>query len=457
MEFDTIAAISTALGEGGIAIIRVSGEDALEIVDNIFKGSKKLSTVDSHTINYGKLFDEHGNVVDEVLVSVMRSPKTYTKEDVVEINCHGGLIAAKRVLELVLDNGARLAEPGEFTKRAFLNGRIDLSQAEAIIDIIRSKTDRAMNIALKQVEGQLSKQIIKMRRELLEVLAHIEVTIDYPEHDVETVTHNLLLEKSNSVKKEIERLIEVANQGKVLREGISTVIVGRPNVGKSSLLNALVHENKAIVTEIPGTTRDVIEEYINIKGIPLKLVDTAGIRETEDLVEKIGVERSKKALEEADLVLYVLNYNDTLHEDDLQLMEILKDTNVIVIINKTDLSNQLDIEIIKELLSKSPIIYTSMKEEIGLEELETAISQLFFAGNIKQDDFTYVSNSRHIQLLKQSRQSVADAINSIEEYIPIDMIAIDIKNTWDALGMIIGDSVSEDLVDQIFTQFCVGK
>ncbi len=457
MEFDTIAAISTALGEGGIAIIRVSGEDALEIVDNIFKGSKKLSTVDSHTINYGKLFDEHGNVVDEVLVSVMRSPKTYTKEDVVEINCHGGLIAAKRVLELVLDNGARLAEPGEFTKRAFLNGRIDLSQAEAIIDIIRSKTDRAMNIALKQVEGQLSKQIIKMRRELLEVLAHIEVTIDYPEHDVETVTHNLLLEKSNSVKKEIERLIEVANQGKVLREGISTVIVGRPNVGKSSLLNALVHENKAIVTEIPGTTRDVIEEYINIKGIPLKLVDTAGIRETEDLVEKIGVERSKKALEEADLVLYVLNYNDTLHEDDLQLMEILKDTNVIVIINKTDLSNQLDIEIIKELLSKSPIIYTSMKEEIGLEELETAISQLFFAGNIKQDDFTYVSNSRHIQLLKQSRQSVADAINSIEEYIPIDMIAIDIKNTWDALGMIICDSVSEDLVDQIFTQFCVGK
>ena len=457
MEFDTIAAISTAIGEGGIAIIRVSGDHAVDIVDNIFKGSKKLSTVDSHTINYGKLVSKDGKVVDEVLISLMKAPKTYTKEDVVEINCHGGLVAAKSVLELVLDSGARLAEPGEFTKRAFLNGRIDLSQAEAIIDIIRSKTDRAMNIALKQVEGQLSNQINKMRRELLEVLAHIEVTIDYPEHDVESVTHNLLLDKATKVRKEIERLIEVANQGKVLREGISTVIVGRPNVGKSSLLNALVHENKAIVTEVPGTTRDVIEEYINIKGIPLKLVDTAGIRETEDLVEKIGVERSKQALQSSDLVLFVLSNNDYLHDDDLQLLEIIKTMNVIVIINKTDLENKLELERVKEVLGDSPIIFTSMKNELGLEELENAISQLFFAGNIKQDDFTYVSNSRHIQLLKQALQSVTDAIQSIEGDIPVDMIAIDIKNTWDHLGMIIGDAVSEDLVDQIFTQFCVGK
>ncbi|MFV9510304.1 tRNA uridine-5-carboxymethylaminomethyl(34) synthesis GTPase MnmE [Tepidibacillus sp. LV47] len=457
MEFDTIAAISTPLGEGGIAIIRVSGDKAIEAVDSIFRGKKKLSTVDSHTIHYGRIVDKNGETIDEVLVTVMRAPKTFTREDVVEVNCHGGVIAVKKVLDLILEQGVRLAEPGEFTKRAFLNGRIDLSQAEAIIDLIRSKTDRAMALAMKQVEGKLSVKIKGIRQNLLEVLAHIEVTIDYPDYDVEDVTHELLLEKTTQSKKEIEQLLEHASQGKILREGLKTAIIGRPNVGKSSLLNALIRENRAIVTDIPGTTRDIIEEYVNIGGIPLKLIDTAGIRETEDIVEKIGVERSKMALEEADVVLFVLNYNEPLSEEDRRLIEMVRNSNVMIIINKTDLEQKLNIEEVKGYFPHSPIIFTSAKEEEGIDDLEKTIINLFFEGKIEADDLTYVSNSRHISLLKKAKKSLEDAIQSIEQWLPVDMVAIDIKNAWDQLGEIIGDSVSEDLVNQIFSQFCVGK
>lgn len=457
MDYDTIAAISTPIGEGGISIIRVSGDEAIGIVDSVFSGKKRLSEVKSHTINYGFIKDLQGEIVDEVLVSLMKSPNTFTREDIVEINCHGGIIAVNRVLDVILEQGARLAEPGEFTKRAFLNGRIDLSQAEAIIDLIRSKTDRAMKVAIKQVEGKLSLEIKEIRKILLEILAHIEVTIDYPEHDVEDVTNNFLLTKLTDVREKINKLLNNSVQGKILREGISTVIIGRPNVGKSSLLNNLLHENKAIVTEIPGTTRDIIEEYISIKGIPLKLVDTAGIRETEDLIEKIGVERSTKAIEFADLILLVFNYNDTVSAEDLKLIDLIKNFKVIVVINKIDLDKNLDENIIKDRLQNTQFIYTSMKEETGIDDLENAISKLFFKGDIKSDDLTYVSNTRHINLIKKSKKTVEDAIHSVEQWLPVDMVAIDIKNTWEYLGEIIGDAVSDDLTNQIFSQFCVGK
>lgn len=458
MDVDTIAAVATPLGEGGISIIRVSGPQAIEIVDKVYKGKKKLSTVDSHTIHYGHIVDvERDETVDEVMVTVMKAPRTFTREDVVEVNCHGGIISTNRVLQTVLKYGARLAEPGEFTKRAFLNGRIDLTQAEAVIDLIRAKTDKAMKVASQQAEGKLSKHIRKLRSQLLETMAHIEVTIDYPEHDVEEVTRQFLLEKTQAVKLEIEHLLQIAEDGKILREGISTVIIGRPNVGKSSLLNALVHENKAIVTDIPGTTRDVIEEYINIRGVPLRLVDTAGIRETEDIVERIGVERSRKALQEADLILLLLNFGEELSDEDRQLLDMTSDMNVIVVVNKTDLPRKLNVEEVSDILPGVPIIEMSVKEEKGIERLEQAIVDLFSSGKLQGDDLTYVSNSRHISLLERALQSIEQAIEAVNNDVPVDMVAFDIKSGWEYLGEIIGEEVREDLIDQIFSQFCLGK
>ena len=458
MEMDTIAAISTPMGEGGIAIIRVSGPESIAIVDKVFRGKQALSTVDTHTIHYGKLYDpKSGEQVEEALVSVMRAPRTFTREDVVEVNCHGGFVSVQRVLELLLDNGARLAEPGEFTKRAFLNGRIDLAQAEAVIDLIRAKTDRAMKVAFSQVEGKLSTLIRGLRQNLLSAMAHIEVTLDYPEHDVEEVTQNLLLSKCQEVKQEIERLLNTAQQGKILREGLSTAIVGRPNVGKSSLLNSLVHEEKAIVTEIAGTTRDVIEEYVNVRGVPLRLVDTAGIRETEDVVERIGVEKSRKILQQADLVLLVLNYNEPLQAVDYQLFEAVKDSQVIVIVNKTDLPQRLQLDEVRRRFPAQRIVFTSVKDQTGIEALEAAIADLFFGGEMQRDDYTYVSNVRHIYLLRQAGRAIDDAMAAIHERMPVDMIQIDIKRAWELLGEVIGESVGEDLLDQIFSQFCLGK
>ncbi len=458
MEIDTIAAISTPVGEGAISIVRLSGQDAIKIVKQLFKG-KNLQNVDSHTLHYGKIIDpDTEEVADEVIVSVMRAPKTFTCEDVVEINCHGGLMAVNRILELVLDRGARLAEPGEFTKRAFLNGRIDLSQAEAVMDVIQSKTSQAMNVALNQLDGKLSRLIKELRQELIETIAHVEVNIDYPEYDdVEEMSHDLMKEKTNYVHGEIERLLQVAKQGKILREGIKTAIIGRPNVGKSSLMNSLVQEERAIVTDVPGTTRDVIEEYVNVRGIPLKLIDTAGIRETKDIVEKIGVERSHKILQEADLVLFMLNYNEEITEDDRKIFKLLTDMNYIVIINKTDLPEKINMEEIKELASDHSVINMALINDKGIDDLEASLSKLFFSKEMQTDDITYVSNIRHIHLLKQSKQALEDAMNALELDMPLDIIQIDVTRTWEFLGEIVGDTASESLIDQLFSQFCLGK
>lgn len=458
---DTIAAISTPMGEGAIAIIRLSGPDAVQIADRMYKGpkEKKLVSVDSHTIHYGHIVDSSTEqVIEEVMVSVLRAPKTFTREDVIEINCHGGIVTVNKVLQLALKEGARLAEPGEFTKRAFLNGRIDLSQAEAVMDLIRAKTDRAMNVAITQMEGRLSGLIKRLRGEILETLAHVEVNIDYPEYDdVEEMTHRVLVEKATSVKKEIESLLTTSQQGKILREGLSTVIIGRPNVGKSSLLNSLVQETKAIVTDIPGTTRDVIEEYVNVRGVPLRLVDTAGIRETEDIVERIGVERSRQVLKEADLILLVLNYSEELSEEDIKLFEAVSGMDIIVIVNKTDLEPKLDVEKVKELAKDRPVVTTSLLQEKGIDELEMAIQSLFFTGSIESGDLTYVSNTRHIALLQEAKQSIEDALEGIEMDLPIDIVQIDLTRCWEQLGEIIGDAVHESLIDQLFSQFCLGK
>ncbi|WP_209783638.1 MULTISPECIES: tRNA uridine-5-carboxymethylaminomethyl(34) synthesis GTPase MnmE [Bacillus amyloliquefaciens group] len=458
---DTIAAISTPMGEGAIAIVRLSGPEAVKIADKMYKcpKGKTLSSAESHTIHYGHIADSTtGRIIEEVMVSVLRAPRTFTREDVIEINCHGGIVTVNQVLQLALREGARLAEPGEFTKRAFLNGRIDLSQAEAVMDLIRAKTDRAMNVAMNQMEGRLSALVRRLRDELLETLAHVEVNIDYPEYDdVEEMTHQLLVEKASGVKKEIEALLRTSEQGKILREGLSTVIIGRPNVGKSSLLNSLVHETKAIVTDIPGTTRDVIEEYVNVRGVPLRLVDTAGIRETEDIVERIGVERSRQVLKEADLILLVLNHSEELSEEDVKLFEAVEGMDVIVIMNKTDLEAKIDAERVKELAKGRPVVTTSLLKEEGIQDLEEAIQSLFYTGAIESGDLTYVSNTRHISILHQAKQAIDDALNGIEQDVPIDMVQIDLTRCWELLGEIIGDAVHESLIDQLFSQFCLGK
>lgn len=459
MDFDTITSISTPMGEGAIGIVRLSGPEAVEIGDKLYKGKKKLKDVPSHTINYGHIIDpETDEVVEEVMISVLRAPKTFTREDIIEINCHGGILTINRILELTMTHGARMAEPGEYTKRAFLNGRIDLSQAEAVMDFIRSKTDRASKVAMNQIEGRLSDLIKRQRQSILEILAQVEVNIDYPEYDdVEDATTEFLLAQSKKIKNEIDQLLETGTQGKIMREGLSTVIVGKPNVGKSSMLNNLIQDNKAIVTEVAGTTRDVLEEYVNVRGVPLRLVDTAGIRDTEDIVEKIGVERSRKALSEADLILFVLNNNEPLTEEDRTLYEVIKNEDAIVIVNKTDLERRLDIEEVKTMIGDTSLIQTSMLKQEGIDELELQIRDLFFGGEVQNQDMTYVSNSRHISLLKQARQTIQDAIDVAEAGIPMDMVQIDLTRTWEILGEIIGESASDELINQLFSQFCLGK
>ncbi|HGN7300452.1 TPA: tRNA uridine-5-carboxymethylaminomethyl(34) synthesis GTPase MnmE [Staphylococcus aureus] len=459
MDLDTITSISTPMGEGAIGIVRLSGPQAVEIADKLYKGKHLLNDVPSHTINYGHIIDpESKEVIEEVMVSVLRAPKTFTREDIIEINCHGGILTINRVLELTMTYGARMAEPGEFTKRAFLNGRIDLSQAEAVMDFIRSKTDRASKVAMNQIEGRLSDLIKKQRQSILEILAQVEVNIDYPEYDdVEDATTEFLLEQSKEIKQEINRLLDTGAQGKIMREGLSTVIVGKPNVGKSSMLNNLIQDNKAIVTEVAGTTRDVLEEYVNVRGVPLRLVDTAGIRETEDIVEKIGVERSRKALSQADLILFVLNNNEALTQEDYTLYEVVKNEDVIIIVNKMDLEQNIDINEVKDMIGDTPLIQTSMLKQEGIDELEIQIRDLFFGGEVQNQDMTYVSNSRHISLLKQARQTIQDAIDAAESGVPMDMVQIDLTRTWEILGEIIGETASDELIDQLFSQFCLGK
>jgi len=459
-ENDTIAAISTPVGEGGISIIRISGEDAVAVAKRLYHGSKDLAQVASHTINYGHIVDpDTGAEVDEVMVSVMRAPHTYTCEDVVEINCHGGLLATNRILQLVLSYGARMAEPGEFTKRAFLNGRIDLSQSEAVMDLIRAKTDKSMKVALNQLDGDLSRLIRHLRQDILDVLAQVEVNIDYPEYDaVEEMTTKMLKEKALDIQQRIQALLKTAKQGKVLREGLATAIIGRPNVGKSSLLNTLLHEDKAIVTDVAGTTRDVIEEYVNVDGVPLKLIDTAGIRDTDDTVEKIGVERSKRALDAADLILLLIDSSAPLTAEDCELLTATHGKQRIVILNKTDLPRGVDLDELKKLTDGDALIETSIVKHEGMDQLGQQISKMFFNEGIESSqNNVMVTNARHIGLLHQANAALSDVLKGINAGMPVDLVQIDMTRCWDLLGEITGDSYQDELLDQLFSQFCLGK
>lgn len=449
---DTIAAISTTLGVGAISIIRVSGPDAIKIVNSIFKG-KNLEEAKSHTISYGHIKDGD-NLIDEVLVSIMKSPKTFTTEDIVEINCHGGIATTNKVLEAVLKNGARLAEPGEFTKRAFLNGRIDLSQAESTMDLINAKTESKRKAALNGLDGYVSKLIKSLRQEILEILATIEVNIDYPEYeDIETMTNEKLKPKIEKVIKEIEKIIIESENGKVLTSGIKTVIIGRPNVGKSSLLNRLLDEEKAIVTDIEGTTRDTVEGSITINGVMLDIIDTAGIRKTNDVVEKIGVNKSYSLIESADLVIIVLNNNEKLTEEDKNILDYCKKKKVIVVINKSDLKTNIDIS---SIFYKN-IIYANTVDVNGLDALKNKIVEMFNLEELTKEDYKYLNNVRQVSLIKESKDILLDSITGITNNIPIDLVEIDIKRAWEKLGEIIGVTYTDELLDQLFSQFCLGK
>ena len=460
-EFDTIAAISTPPGEGALHIVRLSGDDALNIIDKVYQqGHKVLSEQESHTIHYGHIVDPRDqHVLDEVMVTIMKAPRTYTREDVVEINCHGGIVVVNKILQLLLREGARLAEPGEFTKRAFLHGRIDLSQAEAVIDIITAKTDRSMSMAVQQLDGRLSTLIRELRQDIFQTLGEVEVNIDYPEYDdVEIVTTQKLKDCALDVKVRVQKLLQTAQQGKILRDGLATAIIGRPNVGKSSLLNDLLREDKAIVTDIAGTTRDVIEEYVNVNGVPLKLIDTAGIRETEDVVERIGVEKSRQALQEADLILLLLNQSEPLTALDIELLELTQTMDRIIILNKTDLPQALDEEELQRYLLDDEAIYRiSVKNHRGIDEIGDEISRRFFNGEVVDSNEMYLSNTRHIHLLEQTVDAMDEVLNSIEMGMPVDLSQVDMVRAWNLLGEITGDSVQDELLDQLFSQFCLGK
>ena len=449
---DTIAAISTALGVGAISIVRVSGNNALEIVNKIFKG-KDLTKVDSHTINYGFIY-ENDKKIDEVLISVMRAPKTFTREDVVEINVHGGIATTNKVLELLLTNGCRLAEPGEFTKRAFLNGRIDLIEAEGVMDLINAKTDKSRSLAINQVSGNVSNLIKDLRQELVNTIANIEVNIDYPEYeDIEVVTIDMVKNNILNLRNKINNILKESENGKIIKEGIKTIIIGKPNVGKSSLLNRLLDEEKAIVTDVAGTTRDIVEGQIIVDGIVLNMIDTAGIRKTDDLVESIGVKKSISLINEAELILYVLNNNEELTEDEKEILDKIKNKNSIIVINKIDLDTKLNLND----YNCNNIIKISALNNKGIDELKKKIKELFNLEQIEQNDYTYLSSARSISLLRKSLDALNEVEKGIENNMPVDMVEIDLKEVWNLLGDIIGANYSEELIDQLFSQFCLGK
>lgn len=453
---DTIAAISTSLGIGAISIIRVSGNDSIKIVNNIFKG-KNLNLVDSHTINYGYII-ENEKIIDEVLVSVMRKPKTFTTEDVVEINCHGGITTTNKVLELLLLNGCRLAEPGEFTKRAFFNGRIDLLEAEAISDLINSKSEKARNIAINQMQGKNSNMIRILRKKILEVIANIEVNIDYPEYeDILVMTNDIILPKIKEIENDIKEILNNSENGKIIKEGIKTVIIGRPNVGKSSLLNNLLDEEKAIVTNIAGTTRDIVEGQILIDGILLNLIDTAGIRKTDDIVEKMGVEKSYNLINQANLIIYILNNNEEMNFEDIEILNKIKDKNYIIVVNKMDLDNKLNIEKLSSIINQDNIVMMCINQNIGIDNLKKKIKNMFNLEMIETEDYNFLTNARSISILRQCLINITSIYNGIENNMPIDMVEIDIKKVWELLGEIIGETYQDELINQLFSQFCLGK
>lgn len=452
---DTICAIATSQGKGAIAIIRVSGEDSIEIVNKIFKG-KDLTKVDSHTINYGHIVDNMGREIDEVLVSVMLSPKTFTTENVVEINTHGGMAPTNQVLKMLLRNGCRLAEPGEFTKRAFLNGRIDLLEAEAVMDKINAQTSIQNDLASNQLNGKVSDLINELRDDMVQIISNINVNIDYPEYDdVEIMTDELLIPKISKFKEKITKILRESKNGKIIKDGIKTSIIGEPNVGKSSLLNELLEEDKAIVTDIAGTTRDIVEGQVNLDGIILNIIDTAGIRKTDDIVESLGVEKSKKMMNESDLVLFMINNNEIISQSIKDLINEIKNKNYIIILNKTDLDNKADL---KELnIDFNNVVKTSIKDRIGIEELKEKIIELFNISDIEEKDPTYLSNTRSISILEECLNSVEDIENGLKNNQPIDMIELDIKNIWEKLGEINGTTYEEELLDEMFSRFCLGK
>ena len=451
---DTIATISTALGVGAISIIRVSGPESIEIVNKIF--TKDLLNIESHTINYGYIKDGE-NIIDEVLVSLMKAPKTYTREDLIEINCHGGIVTTNKILELLIKNGCRLAEPGEFTKRAFLNGRIDLVQAEAVNSLLNATTDISRKQAINELQGNNSNLIKELREKLIQMISNIEVNIDYPEYeDIEELTNSKILPKLKDYLSNLETIISKSKEGRIIKEGINVALIGKPNVGKSSLLNTLLEEEKAIVTNIAGTTRDIVEGQINISGVVFNLIDTAGIRDTDNVIEQIGVEKSKKVIKDCNLILLIFNNNDILTDEDKEIFNYVKETNkpIIIIINKVDLETRLN----KEYLSKDyKIVEISTKTKAGINDLKETIKEIFNLEKIITDDINYSFNSRSIGLLEKSKDKIVAAINAINDNYPVDIVELEIKSAWEILGEIIGETYTEELLDNLFSRFCLGK
>ena len=449
---DTICAISTSLGVGAISIIRVSGNEAIDIVSKIYKG-KDLKKSSSHTINYGHIYDNN-ELIDEVLVMIMKAPKTYTTEDVIEINCHGGIATTEKILELLLENGCRLAEPGEFTKRAFLNGRIDLIKAEAVSDLLSAKNDKARITAVNTLNGRLTNIIKELRSKILSIMANIEVNIDYPEYeDAIEITNANLLPMLEDINNDFVKILEDANNCKVIKDGIDIALVGKPNVGKSSLLNALINEDKAIVTNISGTTRDIIEGTMNLNGINLNIIDTAGIRETDDVVEKIGVDKSKNMINTADLIILVLNYNEKLSDDDLEILESVRNKKHIIFVNKTDLDKNINVD----NLENYNIIYGNTVDNGGLKDLKDKIIELFNLDGLESKDLTYLSNARQVSTFKKAKKAMDSAIENTKNLTPIEMVDIDLKQVWDLLGELIGETYKDELLDELFSKFCLGK
>ena len=454
---DTIAAVATAMGEGGIGIVRISGENALSILEKVFCSVKNRPT-ENRKLTYGFVTDNFtGEKIDEVMAVYMKAPHSYTAEDVVEIQCHGSIVSLRKILALVLKNGARLAEPGEFTKRAFLNGRLDLSQAEAVIDLVRAKSDKTFDVALSQLEGSFSKKIKEIRSDLVDILVNITVNIDYPDEDIEVITYENLISGLGNVKAKVDSLLATADTGRILREVLNIAIIGKPNVGKSSLMNALLRETRAIVTEIPGTTRDTIEEALTIRNIPVKLTDTAGIRHTDDVIEKIGIEKSKESFNKADLVIFMVDNSRPLDDEDREIIEYIGDRKVLAVINKTDLENRLDISEIKRKLPNGIFIETSMAREDGISRIEDEIENLVYGGKVKQNDSMMVTNVRHKALLEEASSALRDAASMAGAGEALEFLEIDVNRAYEALGEIIGEAVNEDIINEVFARFCLGK
>lgn len=456
---DTIAALVTAVGESSVGIIRMSGPEAVVIADKIYKGKSNFKQAESHTIHYGYVYDwKKEKKIDEALFLLMRGPHSFTGEDVVEVQCHGGMVVLKRVLQLILSSGARLAEPGEYSKRAFLNGRLDLAQAESIMDIVQAKTERGVDLALSQLQGTLSELVTKIRADLLEIIAFIQADIDYPDDDIERLTADEQQERVEMLKGQITAVLENAQKGKMIRDGLRVVIAGKPNVGKSSLLNALLGQDRAIVTDIPGTTRDIIEEYINLNGVPLKIVDTAGIRETDNIVEQIGVDKAQQFMHHADLVLYVIDTIEGLTAQDQQMIAEIQEKPVIYLLNKSDVGvSEAVRQQITNIVGQDTILEISAREKTGLAQLEQTILQLFFAGTLEVSDHILVTNVRHIQILEECMAHLDGFLRGLQLGLSVDFLVIDLQNAWEKLGKITGETVEEDLLDQIFSKFCLGK